>query len=493
MFISDLKFFIPEIFLSFMIIVIAISCIIFDNLPLFKGYKLDFIRLHVYATLLLLILLFGMLLNIYSYDFLVWNALFYSTKAVVITKLILTIIFFTVFSVILTYYPNNLKGYEFIVLLLLVLLSLFLVLMSADFLPLFFSFEMLSLSFYILVAYKRDSIFSTEGGLRYFILGAFTSCLFAIGISLIYYVFGSTNFFVISLLGGLSFDNLINDTFLFYGLIFILIAFFFKLSVFPFHFWTPDVYQGSPIIFTKVLATASKIALLTVLIKLIGDVFSFYQPILSLYFLIGGVGSVLIGTLGSLFQFKLKRLLAYSTISNMGYIFIALSIGSFDAYVAAYFYMLVYVLLNLNLFDIIISFIKKSNRKVISDISELIYLNTVYPLMALIFTFALFSIAGIPPLAGFFSKFYLFVALVAQNQYIWVVFLVIMSIISAGYYLRLVNFIYFQGFQKFSLYVKPNYSISIIVSFIFVINLVFLIVSKPLLSFCKIVVESLIV
>jgi NADH-quinone oxidoreductase subunit N len=494
MFLNELKYLIPELFLLFVIIGMTVSCIIFDNLtPLRVGYRLDFIRLHTYVFLLSLIFLAFLVFNTLDVEYVVFNGLLYGNIGTALVKVLLVIVFFSVFSVSLAYYKGNFNGYEFLVLLLIVLLSLFLIISSADFMSLFFSFEMLSLSLYILVAYKRDSIFSTEGGLRYFILGAFTSCMLALGISFIYYVFGTTNFFTISLLGNLYGNNLNNDSFLFFGVIFVLVAFLFKLSAFPFHFWTPDVYQGAPILITKVLATSSKIGVLTVLIKLLGDVFFFYNSSISFILVLSGVGSVIIGTIGSLFQFKLKRLLAYSTIGNMGYILLALSLGTFDGYVAAYFYVVVYVLLNINIFSILISFVRHFTGRVLSDISELVFLSTVYPIWSLVFVFSLFSIAGVPPLAGFFSKFYIFYALVEEGYTYLVIFLVIMSIISAGYYLRLVNFLYFQGEKRFAMFRAPSLLSSIVIAFTFVLNISFMLYAKQFLLLIEFLIRSLIV
>lgn len=490
MFFYEIKFLLPEIYLSFVIILLLISCICFDNLPSLHRYKLDFVRLHISIVILTLFFLALLIINTLNVEYLVINDLFYGNWGTSMVKLLLVFIFFSIFSSTIVYYRSNLQGYEFILLLLLALLAMMLIISSADLLTLFFSFEMLSLSVYVLTAYKRDSLFSTEAGLRYFILGAFISALFAFGISLIYYTVGSTNFVVIKLMGEFFGSELIDNTIFYYGFIFIFVAFLFKLSAFPFHFWTPDVYHGTSLLITKFLSTAPKLVMVTILIKLLGDVFHFYNEVTVYLLLISSLGSVLVGTLGGLFQTQIKRLLAYSTINNMGFVLAALAVGTVEGYSAAFFYTVVYILLSITIFSILLSFIRRDGQS-LKDVSELAYLN-VHRFVALIFAFTLFSLLGIPPLAGFFAKFYLFYPLLGQGFGYLIFFFVAMSIVSAGYYMRLVKIIFFENTDVFAFFKDFNRLALYIIVFTFYLNMGFLIFAQPLFDLFLLIVKAII-
>jgi NADH-quinone oxidoreductase subunit N len=472
MFLNEFKFVLPEIYVMILIIFFLTSALIFDNFSFFKRSKLDIVQMHIYLVIFSLVLLLMLLVSNLGTEFVIFNGLLYGNLFTALTKLSLVCIFIVILLTSVTYYKNNLQGYEFLILLLCSLLSMFLILSSADFMSLFFSIELQSMSAYLLVAYRRNNLYSVEGGLRYFILSSFISALMACGISFIYFVFGSTNFFVIKTLGVLNIEGIYDSYLLFFGFIFIMSAFLFKLSAFPFHFWTPDVYQGASILVTKFLSTAPKLVMSSVLIKLLGDVFVFYSFYTLNIFMILGLGSIIIGTLGGLFQIKIKRLLAYSTIANMGYALIVLGLNSITGFEAALFYVYVYIFLNMTLFAVLLSFVDREGRP-LQNISQLAQLNS-NRLAALILAFSLFSLAGVPPLAGFFSKFYLLYPLINAGFYYVTVFIVAASIVSAGYYLRLVKILFFENAENsFGFFLMPARMPIYWIAFAFYVNIFF--------------------
>jgi NADH-quinone oxidoreductase subunit N len=491
MFLNEFKFLLPEIYLFFVIVFLFVSCMLFDNYALFRSHKLDFVKIHINLAILALVFLLFIIANLFGTEYLIFNGLLYGNLFTLVTKFSLTLVIISILASTAAYYRANFNGYEFILLFLVNLLAMFFMVSSSDFLSLFFSIELLSLSVYILTAYKRDSLLSTEAGLRYFILSAFISSLLAFGISLVYFVYGSTNFVTIKLISAsCGFELVEQNTVLFYGFIFILSAFLFKLSSFPFHFWTPDVYEGAPLPVTKFLATGPKLVIVSVLIKLLGDVFSLFQHYTFGLLLFSGIATIVIGTLGGLFQVKVKRLLAYSTIANMGYILIALALGTSAGYAAALLYTYVYVMLSLGLFSALLSVVSSTGHT-IHDLSELRLLH-MKKFVSITFLFCLFSLAGIPPLAGFFSKFYLLYPLVSDGFYYLVMLIVLLSIVSAGYYMRLVNVVFFGTLDDCFVFLRKVSRISMYaISAVFLINLSFVFLIRPVWFFMELLVQSI--
>jgi len=489
MFLNEFKFLLPELYLIFFIIFFLTVALIFDNFSYFKRLKIDTVQTQIYFVIFSLIFLLVLILSNCSAEFVVLNGLLYGNVFTNISKFLLVCIFLIIFLTSITYYKNNLYGYEFLILLLCSLLSMFFMLSSSDFMSLFFSIELQSMSAYLLVAYRRNNLYSVEGGLRYFILSSFISVLMACGISFIYFVFGSTNFFVIKTFSILDLEGVQDSYLLFFGFIFIISAFLFKLSAFPFHFWTPDVYQGASILVTKFLSTAPKLVMVSVLIKLLGDVFVFYNYYTLNIFMILGIGSIIIGTLGGLFQIKIKRLLAYSTIANMGYVLLVLGLNSVTGFESALFYVYVYIFLNMTLFAVLLSFVNVEGRP-LQNISQLAQLNG-NKLAALVFAFSLFSLAGVPPLAGFFSKFYLLYPLVNNGFFYVSVFIVAASIVSAGYYLRLVKILFFENAENsFAFFLTPSRGSIYWIAFAFYINVFFFLFARLVSLLINIIVTS---
>lgn len=329
---------------------------------------------------------------------------------------------------------ENIFTFEFGILVYFYLIGSYLLFLSNDFFSLYLGVELQSFVLYVLCAYKRDA-FSSEAGLKYFVLGAFSSGILLFGVSLIYGFAGSTNFDDVYSLFYPETGELAFSLGFLVGFIFFSAGFLFKLGVFPFHMWVPDVYEGSPTVVTALLAAVAKFAIAVVFMKIYVYVFfslSFYWYRI---FLTLGLFSVIFASIAALYQDKIKRLLAYSGIAHMGYVLLSISSNSIEGFFAAYFYLLVYSFTGVGIFIILLS-IRKYNDylklKSLADFSSLFRNN---PVIAITFSLFLFSLAGIPPLGGFFSKLFVFLSLVKIESYLAAIVVIVTSVVSAVYYL----------------------------------------------------------
>ncbi len=347
----------------------------------------------------------------------------------------------------LNYYAKeNLVIYEYTQLILLSTLGMLLLVSSKDLISLYLSIELISLSLYILAGIKRDGQFSTEASIKYFLLGAVSSGILLFGSALIYWLTGETSF--IGLTNYIWYSPLIvndtglgNMTSLSIAAMFIVIALLFKLAAAPFHMWAPDVYEGSPTIVTAYFAIVPKIATLGILYQLLfgpfSSLFTHLQPLL----IISAILSVMIGSLGAINQTKLKRLLAYSAIGHMGFMLIGLSTGAINGFLATFVYIIVYMITSFNTFAFVLSFTSSNSTNFISQLGGLSRLN---PLLATTFALGLFSMAGIPPLAGFFSKYLVLLSAINNNLYLIATVAIIFSVIASFYYIRLIRWMFFR-------------------------------------------------
>lgn len=357
----------------------------------------------------------------------------------------------------LNYYAKeNLVIYEYTQLILLSTLGMMLLVSSKDLISLYLSIELISLSLYILAGIKRDGQYSTEASIKYFLLGAVSSGLLLFGSALIYWLTGETSFIGLSnyiwyaplipsegLNGWQSQSGLDlgNVTSLSIAAMFIIVAILFKLAAAPFHMWAPDVYEGSPTIVTAFFAIVPKIATLGILYQLLfgpfSSLFSQLQPLL----IISALLSIIIGSLGAINQTKLKRLLAYSAIGHMGFMLIGISTGAINGLLATFVYIVIYMITSFNTFAFVISITSSNSTNYLSQLGGLSRLN---PLLAITFALGLFSMAGIPPLAGFFSKFLVLLSAINNNLYFLAFIAIIFSVIASFYYLRLIRWLFFK-------------------------------------------------
>ena len=325
---------------------------------------------------------------------------------------------------------------EYPILILCSILGMMVMISSNDLIVFYVGLELQSLALYVLATFNRDQLKSSEAGLKYFVLSALSSGLLLYGCSLIYGFSGSTNFNVIG--------ETMNSTHygLTFGIVFILVGLSFKISAVPFHMWAPDVYEGSPTSVTLFFAIVPKVAALTVFIRFLYvpfvNMIDQWQPILIFI----SIASMIFGAIAAIGQNNLKRLVAYSSIGHIGYALAGLSIGTNEGIQSSIVYISIYLVMNLGLFTCLLML--KRNDQYFETIDDLSGLTKNHPVIALSLMLILFSLAGIPPLAGFFAKFYVFKSVIEQSMYFLAIVGLLSTVIAAFYYLRIIKVIYFD-------------------------------------------------
>ena len=335
---------------------------------------------------------------------------------------------------------NAIDKIEYPILIMASVLGMLLMISSYDLIVFYLGLELQSLSLYILSAFKKNNEKSSEAGLKYFVLSALASGILLYGSSLIYGFTGSTNFEIISQnLNGTNIGAV-------FGIVFIIVGLAFKVSAVPFHMWTPDVYEGSPTSVTGFFALVPKIAALSVFIRFIYvpffNVIDQWQTII--IFL--SVASMILGAVAAIGQSNIKRLMAYSSIGHMGYALAGLATGANTGIQSTITYLTIYLVMNLGAFSFI--FMMKRENVYYENINDLSGLSKNHPMLAFSFLIILFSLAGIPPLAGFFAKFYIFMSVVESKMYALAIIGLVTSVVSAFYYLRIIKIIYFDKPKK---------------------------------------------
>ncbi len=329
--------------------------------------------------------------------------------------------------------------FEYPVLVALATLGMMLMISANDLMSLYVGLELQSLALYVIASFQRDSVRSTEAGIKYFVLGSVASGMLLFGASLIYGFCGGTAFVQISraLLDGKAaeFGTIV-------GLVFVVAGLAFKVSAVPFHMWTPDVYEGAPTPVTALFAVAPKIAAISLLVSVLmgpfKPLFAQWQQII----VVASVLSMALGAFAALRQQNIKRLMAYSSIGNVGYVLLGLASGSERGIQSIVFYLAIYMVMTLGVFATIL--MMKRRGVMVESVSDLSGLAKSQPMMALAMLLFMFSLAGIPPLAGFWGKLYIFIAAVEARLYIPAVLGVLASVVASYYYLRIVKVMYFD-------------------------------------------------
>ena len=325
---------------------------------------------------------------------------------------------------------------EYPILILSSVLGMMIMINSNDLIVFYMGLELQSLALYVLATFNRDQIKSSEAGLKYFVLSALSSGLLLYGCSLLYGFTGSTNFDLIA-------DQLTKDnTGAVFAMVFVLVGLAFKVSAVPFHMWTPDVYEGAPTSITSYFAVVPKVAGLAVLIKFMFIPFSNILSEWQLIIIFISIASMILGAVAAIVQKNIKRLLAYSSIGHVGYALAGVATGVISGYESSIIYISIYVVMNIGAFSCL--YLLKKDGEYRENISDLSGLSKKQPLLAISFLVILFSLAGIPPLAGFFAKFYVFTAVIEQKMYALAVIGLLTTVISAFYYLRIIKIIYFD-------------------------------------------------
>jgi NADH-quinone oxidoreductase subunit N len=427
---SDLNFILPEIFISLSIMFLLVLGV----------FKKNSSRLIFNISLLVLLITAIITLN-ETYSI---NRITLFNNSVVIDHMasLMKIITLIGAFLVLTISSNYLKIFkilkiEYPILILSSVLGMMVMISSNDLLVFYMGLELQSLALYVLATFNRDQLKSTEAGLKYFVLSALSSGLLLYGCSLIYGFSGSTNFEIIA-------NQLTSDEYvLTFGIVFILVGLAFKISAVPFHMWAPDVYEGSPTSVTLFFTMVPKIAALTVFIRFL------YVPFLNLIdqwqmiIVFLSIASMLFGAIAAIGQTNIKRLIAYSSIGHVGYILAGLATGSNEGIQSSIIYITIYVIMNLALFSCLLML--KRNDQYYEDIDDLSGLSKNHPLLSLSLLVILFSLAGIPPLAGFFAKFYIFKTVIEQSMYFLAIVGLLSTVVAAFYYLRIIKIIYFDN------------------------------------------------
>ncbi len=329
--------------------------------------------------------------------------------------------------------------FEFPVLVLLATTGMLMMISANDLIALYVGLELQSLSLYVVAAFDRRSARSSEAGLKYFVLGALSSGMLLYGASLIYGFTGSTLFTDIAAAVQPSGANLG----LIFGLVFLMTGFAFKISAVPFHMWTPDVYEGAPTPVTAFFAAAPKLAAMALTVRTLFAAFPSvtheWQQIVTFL----AIASMALGSFAAIGQRNIKRLMAYSSIGHMGYALVGLAAGTAEGVQGVIVYLAIYLAMTLGTFACILAM--RRHGRMVEDIDQLAGLSNTSPTMAFLLAMLLFSLAGIPPLAGFFAKFYVFLAAINAGLYALAVIGVLLSVVGAYYYLRIVKIMYFDA------------------------------------------------
>jgi NADH-quinone oxidoreductase subunit N len=328
-------------------------------------------------------------------------------------------------------------GFEFPVLILICTLGMLMLISAGDFIALYLGLELMSLALYVIAAYRRHDLRATEAGLKYFVLGALASGMLLYGVSLIYGYSGSVAF---SAVASAVHDHA--NIGVLFGLVFVLVGLAFKISVVPFHMWTPDVYEGAPTPVTTFFASAPKVAAMAVLVRVMMTAFPGIAHDWREIITFVSIASMALGSFAAIGQSNFKRLMAYSSIGHMGFALVGLAAGTLEGAQSVIVYMSIYVVMTLGTFAGIL--MMRRNGKAVETIADLAGLARTDPAMAFFLAAMMFSLAGAPPLAGFFAKFYVFAAAIKAGLYGLSVIGVLASAVAAFYYLKIVKLMYFD-------------------------------------------------
>jgi NADH-quinone oxidoreductase subunit N len=425
--IENLNTLLPEIFLSLSIFFILMVGVYFK-----KSYNLV-----TKLTLFTLVVTVIILLNFENDTAKAFSNSFVHDGFAKFSKILILISsFFVLNSSQVFIKDNNINKFEYPIIILLSILGMFFMISSNDLILFYLGLELQSLSLYILAAIDRDNIRSTESGIKYFVLSALSSGLLLYGCSLLYGFCGSTNFNTIA--DQMSSQN----TGAVFAMVFVLVGLAFKISAVPFHMWTPDVYEGSPTSITSFFAVVPKVAGLVVFIRFMQTPFVNVLIEWQMIVIFISIASMILGAVAAIGQTNIKRLMAYSSIGHIGYALAGVATGTTSGYSSSITYITIYVIMNLGAFGCL--FLMKKDGKYTEEIKDLSGISKKNPLIALSFLIIFFSLAGIPPFAGFFAKFYIFMSVIENEMYTLAVVGLLTTVVSAFYYLRLIKVIYFE-------------------------------------------------
>ncbi len=450
----DINYILPEIFIS-------ISLMFFLIIGVFKKNS----SLLVYnLSIISLILLLALLINLSPAK----NISLFGSSYIIdnlsnFMKIIMVASGIFVFLTSSKYLKlTNIFKIEYPVLILSSMLGMMVMISANDLIVFYMGLELQSLALYVLASFNRENLLSSESGLKYFVLSALSSGILLYGCSLIYGFSGSTNYNLIA-------QNILHSDYGFtFGIVFILVGLAFKISAVPFHMWAPDVYEGSPTSVTIFFAILPKIAALTVFIRFL------YVPFINMIeewqmiIIFLSIASMIFGAIAAIGQNNLKRLVAYSSIGHMGYALAGISTGTKEGLQSSIVYIFIYLVMNIAFFSCL--FMLRRGDKYYEKIEDLSGISKNHPILALSLLLTLFSLAGIPPLAGFFAKFYIFLAVIENQMYFLALIGLLSSVIAAFYYLRIIKIMYFDKEKdKYDIDHHFGLKVSLIISTIFIL------------------------
>jgi len=373
---------------------------------------------------------------------------------------------------------------EFALLVMLALVGMMLMISANDLMSLYMAVELQSLPLYVVAAMRTNSLRSSEAGLKYFLLGALSSGMLLYGASLVYGFAGTTSFSGIA--AAVSADQL--PAVFIVGMVFMVSGIAFKISAAPFHMWTPDVYQGSPSPVTALFAIAPKVAAMALMMRLTYGAFGSIEAEWSQVLVALSIASMVVGALGAIMQTDIKRMMAYSSIAHMGYALAGLAAGTQQGALGVMIYMTGYIFMGAGAFAIIL--LMRRDGQSATRIADLQGLSRTHPMLALGLMVMMFSMAGIPPLAGFFGKWYVFLAAVNAGLIPLAVIGVVMSVVGAFYYLRIIKIMYFEDTDE-PLDTEIPVANKIVLGVSIVVILLFFVGLSPLLETAGVAADSL--
>ena len=426
-----IQYLIPEVFLSLSIFSLLMIGVFVKN-----SFNLIY-KLSIFLIFLLILIV----LNTDGETIKIFKESFVSDHFSLFAKLLILISSFFIL-IISKQYIVDIKNnkFEYPIIVLLSILGMFFMVSSNDLILFYLGLELQSLSLYILASIDRDNLKSSEAGIKFFVLSALSSGLLLYGCSLLYGFTGSTNFEVIA-------SNTVDSTIgIIFAMVFILVGLAFKVSAVPFHMWTPDVYEGSPTSVASFFSVVPKVAGIIIFIRFM---YLPFQEILDQwkYILVFiSIASMILGAVAAIGQNNIKRLIAYSSIGHIGYAIAGMTPGTENGFKSTLIYISIYAVMNIGIFACI--FLMKRNGKYIEDIQELSGVSKNHPLMSLSLLIILSSLAGIPPMAGFFAKFYVFMAVIEGGMFTLAVIGLVTTVVSAFYYIRIIKVMYFDDPKK---------------------------------------------
>jgi NADH-quinone oxidoreductase subunit N len=373
------------------------------------------------------------------------------------------------------------QRFEYSVLILLSTLGMMMLISAADLIALYLGLELMSLPLYVVAASHRDQLRSTEAGLKYFVLGALSSGMLLYGASLIYGFTGTVTFASIAQAathGGIG---------LIFGIVFLFAGFCFKVSAVPFHMWTPDVYEGAPTPVTAFFAAAPKVAGIAMFVRAAVVAFPGITAQWQQIVVFVAIASMLLGAFAAIGQRNIKRLMAYSSIGHMGYALIGLAAGTAEGVQGVLLYMAIYITMTLGVFAVILAM--RRSTGMVESIDQLAGLARTHPTTAFLLAMLLFSMAGVPPLAGFFAKFYVFLAAIKAGLYVLAVVGVLASVVGAYYYLAIIKVMYFDEAVE-GFYTMPV-ELKVVLAVCGLFNILFFLYPGPLVGAASAAAHSL--